>query len=95
MVWGRECQMTTEFIHDEISMLFCSKKSYDCHDIFIIDDLCFNLTVSNLIQFLPNPTIPRGTANDGRTDVATSEEPNINAVPPPTTGKFTENRKVY
>ena len=49
------------------------------------------MTVLNIIiQFLPNPTIPRGTANDGRTDVATSEEPNINAVPPPTTGKFTE-----
>ena len=49
------------------------------------------MTVLNIIiKFLPNPTIPRGTASDGRIEDATSEEPNINAVPPPTTGKFTE-----
>ena len=53
------------------------------------------MTVLNIIiKFLPNPTIPRGTASDGRIEDATSEEPNINAVPPPTTGKFTETNQI-
>ena len=52
------------------------------------------MTVLNLTQFLPNPTIPRGTASDGRIEDAASEEPNINAVPPPTTGKFTETNQI-
>ena len=26
LVWGGECTMTSEFINEEISMLFCSKK---------------------------------------------------------------------
>ena len=50
------------------------------------------MTVLNFTQFLPDPTISRGTASDGRIEDATSEEPNINAVPPPTTGKFTEKK---
>ena len=80
-------------MHIELAIMVPpSPKSYDCHVNFTIDDdLCFNLTVSNLIKFLPNPAIPRGTASDGRIDDTTSEEPNINAVPPPTTGKFTES----
>ena len=53
------------------------------------------MTVLNIIiKFFPNPTIPRGTASDGRIEDATSEEPNINAVPPPTTGKFTETNQI-
>ena len=48
------------------------------------------MTVLNFTQFLPDPTISRGTASDGRIEDATSEEPNINSIPPPKTGKFTE-----
>ena len=59
-----------------------SPKSYDHHDCI------------QSYTVLPNPTIPRGTASDGRIEDAASEEPNINAVPPPTTGKFTETNKL-
>ena len=53
------------------------------------------MTVLNLTQFLPNPTISRGTASDGRIEDATSEEPNINSIPPPKTGKFTETNHLH
>ena len=55
------------------------------------------MTVLNLTQFLPqtNPTISSGTASDGIIKDATSEEPNINSVPPPTTGKFTETNQLH
>ena len=53
------------------------------------------MTVLNFTQFLPDPTISRGTASDGRIEDATSEEPNINSIPPPKTGKFTETNHLH
>ena len=40
--------------------------------------------------FLPIPSNPRGTKSVASIDVPASEAENTNAVPPPTTGKFTE-----